>query len=186
MIAYNIEEQKFINTVDGGIATHEEIKDHYDRILREHKVQDCTPKEWDHCRVEKMGCAGCYYDHGIHLLTAEEKPLNFHPLMKKPKLPPIPKVNLKYDGELKIPEIADRAKCLHCNGDNPVYCEPCYQLLINRITCLEAITEHTSFPRNTVLEFMDALRNIIISGEKDEIKLNKIMSTIIFYERDLK
>lgn len=22
----------------------------------------CTGKEWDHCRVEKMGCIGCYYD----------------------------------------------------------------------------------------------------------------------------
>lgn len=22
----------------------------------------CTSKEWDTCRVEKMGCRGCYYD----------------------------------------------------------------------------------------------------------------------------
>ena len=22
----------------------------------------CTSDEWDHCRVEKMGCSGCYYD----------------------------------------------------------------------------------------------------------------------------
>ena len=22
----------------------------------------CTDKEWQHCRVEKMGCTGCYYD----------------------------------------------------------------------------------------------------------------------------
>lgn len=22
----------------------------------------CTDKEWQHCRVEKMGCPGCYYD----------------------------------------------------------------------------------------------------------------------------
>lgn len=22
----------------------------------------CTDKEWKHCRVEKMGCDGCYYD----------------------------------------------------------------------------------------------------------------------------
>ena len=22
----------------------------------------CTDKEWQHCRVEKMGCEGCYYD----------------------------------------------------------------------------------------------------------------------------
>lgn len=22
----------------------------------------CTSDEWDHCRVEKMGCIGCYYD----------------------------------------------------------------------------------------------------------------------------
>ena len=23
---------------------------------------ECTDKEWQHCRVEKMGCTGCYYD----------------------------------------------------------------------------------------------------------------------------
>lgn len=22
----------------------------------------CTDKEWQHCRAEKMGCKGCYYD----------------------------------------------------------------------------------------------------------------------------
>lgn len=22
----------------------------------------CTDKEWQHCRVKKMGCEGCYYD----------------------------------------------------------------------------------------------------------------------------
>lgn len=22
----------------------------------------CTGKQWDSCRVEKMGCKGCYYD----------------------------------------------------------------------------------------------------------------------------
>lgn len=23
---------------------------------------ECTGKQWDSCRVEKMGCKGCYYD----------------------------------------------------------------------------------------------------------------------------
>lgn len=27
----------------------------------------CTGKEWDTCRVEKMGCAGCYYNERIKL-----------------------------------------------------------------------------------------------------------------------
>lgn len=22
---------------------------------------ECTDKEWEHCRVEKLGCEGCYY-----------------------------------------------------------------------------------------------------------------------------
>ena len=26
------------------------------------KLQVCTDKEWQHCRVEKMGCEGCHYD----------------------------------------------------------------------------------------------------------------------------
>lgn len=26
------------------------------------KKEKCTDKEWQHCRVEKMGCKGCHYD----------------------------------------------------------------------------------------------------------------------------
>ena len=26
------------------------------------KEMKCGDKEWQHCRVEKMGCPGCYYD----------------------------------------------------------------------------------------------------------------------------
>lgn len=33
MIKYDTEEQKFINTTDGRIATHEEIKDYYDNLI---------------------------------------------------------------------------------------------------------------------------------------------------------
>ena len=34
----------------------------------------CTGKEWDTCRVEKMGCKGCYYDDieaGEYIRTTE-------------------------------------------------------------------------------------------------------------------
>ena len=34
----------------------------------------CTGKEWDTCRVEKMGCHGCYYDEieiGEHIRNKE-------------------------------------------------------------------------------------------------------------------
>ena len=27
----------------------------------------CTGKEWDTCRVEKMGCTGCHYNERIKL-----------------------------------------------------------------------------------------------------------------------
>ena len=32
----------------------------------------CTDKEWQHCRVEKMGCKGCYYDELNNLEKANE------------------------------------------------------------------------------------------------------------------
>lgn len=35
---------------------------------------ECTDKEWQHCRVEKMGCPGCYYDEieiGEHIRNKE-------------------------------------------------------------------------------------------------------------------
>lgn len=166
--------------------------------MKDEREQTCTPKEWNTCRVEKMGCRGCYYDVPKHILTNKEQPLNQHVLRKTPifypdKIPPnsqyLDPVTLKeqydYDCEIKIPEIVDIKKCLHCNNGKPVYCEACYNLLITKITELNAL-EHSNFPKNTVLKFMNALRDIIISGEKDELKLNKIMQTIIFYEKELK
>lgn len=32
----------------------------------------CTGKEWDTCRVEKMGCKGCYYSEGKELVGNSE------------------------------------------------------------------------------------------------------------------
>lgn len=146
--------------------------------MEDKREQSCTPKEWDTCRVEKMGCRGCYYDIPKHILTNKEQPY----IIVKPYV----ELKKQYGSdEIKIPKIADTKKCLHCGGENPVYCETCYQLLVTGITALNAL-EYSHLPKNTVLEFMDALRNIIISGEKDELKLNKIMQTIIFYERELK
>lgn len=146
--------------------------------MEDKREQSCTPKEWDTCRVEKMGCRGCYYDVPKHILTNKEQPY----IIAKPYV----ELKKQYGSdEIKIPKIADTKKCLHCGGENPIYCETCYQLLVTRITALNAL-EYSHLPKNTVLEFMDALRNIIISGEKDELKLNKIMQTIIFYERELK
>lgn len=116
MIEYNQEEQKFINIVDGSIPTHKEIKEHYEKLLAKHKIQDCTPRQWDHCRVEKMGCGGCYYDHGIH--SDAKRPHEFN--------------------TLRIPEVVDTTKCLHCGTTVakvglgvPVYCEMCYQKLLS-------------------------------------------------------
>ena len=31
----------------------------------------CTSEEWDHCRVEKMGCTGCYYKNDKYSGTIE-------------------------------------------------------------------------------------------------------------------
>lgn len=28
-----------------------------------HMKEKCTGKQWDSCRVEKMGCSGCYYEN---------------------------------------------------------------------------------------------------------------------------
>lgn len=30
----------------------------------------CNDKEWQHCRVEKMGCKGCYYDKSDNIKNA--------------------------------------------------------------------------------------------------------------------
>ena len=37
----------------------------------------CTGKEWDTCRVEKMGCKGCYYDEKEFVtFTKDEEAIN--------------------------------------------------------------------------------------------------------------
>lgn len=28
-------------------------------------MKECTDKEWQHCRVEKMSCEGCYYENKL-------------------------------------------------------------------------------------------------------------------------
>lgn len=33
----------------------------------------CGDKEWQHCRVEKMGCNGCYYDENTNALLNKEE-----------------------------------------------------------------------------------------------------------------
>lgn len=39
----------------------------------------CTGKEWDTCRVEKMGCKGCYYDEKEFVtFTKDEEAINVY------------------------------------------------------------------------------------------------------------
>lgn len=119
-IKYDVNEEKFFDVTTPGIAayaTHKQIKEYYDKILAKHKIQDCTPKQWDHCRVEKMGCGGCYYDHGIHSNTKHPYEVN----------------------TLRIPEAGDSIKCLHCGSviaqiglGVPIYCEVCYQDILTK------------------------------------------------------
>lgn len=35
----------------------------------------CDDKEWQHCRVEKMGCTGCYYDEKKRIVVRHIKGL---------------------------------------------------------------------------------------------------------------
>lgn len=35
------------------------------KLERNDKQMKCTGKEWDTCRVEKMGCKGCYYNKNL-------------------------------------------------------------------------------------------------------------------------
>ena len=93
-------------------------------------------------------------------------------------------INVRPNGNIGvIPKELDPSKCRHCGGDQPAYCEECYQLLVNRITCLQAIG-HDVVSKNSVLEFMDGLRNILLSGERPEIKLDNIKSLYIQYDKE--
>lgn len=39
----------------------------------------CTGKEWDTCRVEKMGCKGCYYDEKEFVtFTKDQEAINVY------------------------------------------------------------------------------------------------------------
>ena len=39
----------------------------------------CTEKEWDTCRVEKMGCKGCYYNEKEFVtFTNDEEGINIY------------------------------------------------------------------------------------------------------------
>lgn len=90
-----------------------------------------------------------------------------------------------YEEESCVPDEIDSHFCLHCGKGIPIYCEKCYQLLTCKNTSLQ-IQLNSSFPKNTVLEFMDSLRAILISGEADEIKNKNIMNLYIQYIEELR
>lgn len=194
-IYYSPIEQVWKSKLTNDTCDHKMINDELSRVLSENSMkQSCTPKEWDGCRVEKMGCEGCTYDVNKskvvlfpkHKLTTKEEPINQHPDMVKltAKVSSL-EAAINATGEMLgvILKELDPSKCRHCGGDQPAYCETCYQLLINKIMCLQA-TEHDHIAKNSVLEFMDALRNILLNGEIADSKLNKIQALYIQYIKE--
>lgn len=206
-IYYNPIEQVYKSKLTNEVCTHEWINEELARVLNENvSKQTCTPKEWDGCRVEKMGCEGCTYDVNKNKIVqfpknrivGEQKIESAELNIKAPDLNvainvrpnsnigviPNDNIGVRPNGNIGvIPKELDPSKCRHCGGDQPAYCEECYQLLVNRITCLQAIG-HDAISKNSVLEFMNGLRNILLSGERPEIKLDNIKSLYIQYDKE--
>lgn len=190
-IYYSPVEQVWKSKLTNDICDHKMINDELSRVLSENSTkQSCTPKEWDGCRVEKMGCKGCTYDVNKNKIVqfpknrivSEQKIESAKLNIKAPDLNVA--INVRPNGNIGvIPKELDPSKCRHCGGDQPAYCEECYQLLVNRITCLQAIG-HDAVSKNSILEFMDGLRNILLSGERPEIKLDNIKSLYIQYDKE--
>ena len=190
-IYYSPIEQVWKSKLTNDICDHKMINDELSRVLNENSLkQTCTPKEWDGCRVEKMGCEGCSYDVNKNKIVqfpknrivSEQKIESAKLNIKAPDLNVA--INVRPNDNIGvIPKELDPSKCRHCGGDQPAYCEECYQLLVNRITCLQAIG-HDAVSKNSVLEFMDGLRNILLSGERPEIKLDNIKSLYIQYDKE--
>ena len=190
-IYYSPIEQVWKDKLTNERCDHKMINDELSRVLSENSTkQSCTPKEWDGCRVEKMGCEGCNYDvdknkivqFPKNRIVSEQKIESAKLNIKAPDLNVA--INVRPNDNIGvIPKELDPSKCRHCEGDQPAYCEECYQLLVNRITCLQAIG-HDTVSKNSVLEFMDGLRNILLSGERPEIKLDNIKSLYIQYDKE--
>ena len=190
-IYYSPIEQVYKSKLTNEVCTHEWINEELARVLNENSLkQTCTPKEWDGCRVEKMGCEGCSYDVNKNnivqfpknRIVGEQKIESAKLNIKAPDLNVA--INVRPNSNIGvIPKELDPSKCRHCGGDQPAYCEECYQLLVNRITCLQVLG-HDAISKNSVLEFMDGLRNILLSDERPEIKLDNIKSLYIQYDKE--
>lgn len=190
-IYYSPIEQVWKDKLTNERCDHKMINDELSRVLSENSTkQSCTPKEWDRCRVEKMGCEGCSYDANKNKIVqfpknrivSEQKIESAKLNIKAPDLNVA--INVRPNGDIGlVPKELDPSKCRHCGGDQPAYCEECYQLLVNRITCLQALS-HDAISKNSVLEFMDGLRNILLNGERPEIKLDNIKSLYIQYDKE--
>ena len=190
-IYYSPIEQVWKSKLTNDICDHKMINDELSRVLSENSLkQTCTPKEWDGCRVEKMGCEGCNYDVNKNKIVqfpknrivGEQKIESAKLNIKAPDLNVA--INVRPNGNIGVmPKELDPSKCRHCGGDQPAYCEECYQLLVNKITCLQVLG-HDAVSKNSVLEFMDGLRNILLSGERPEIKLDNIKSLYIQYDKE--
>lgn len=68
LIAENAKLQKELNEENLRCAKYavenNDLKEKNEEASKKYSelIKKCTDKEWQHCKVEKMGCEGCYYD----------------------------------------------------------------------------------------------------------------------------
>lgn len=112
----------------------------------------CTGKEWDHCRVEKMGCKGCYYNE----LTADEmfEKLNYIKYDNHPESDEPPKPNMWTTQDCRIIEYTSKG-------------------IINGKECMERISFDVLSERVICEAFVNGRRIGIVHFNTDEIKAIK-------------
>jgi hypothetical protein len=223
--------EKIVN-LDNYIRENTKIIQENARNIMKEQVKECkgTPDDWDSCRVEKMGCDGCYYyqtmtplkpcncckDNSMYMgkekmenmikstindrhTLAGLKPIKNIEFRKGPDgrteiiqhtepKQPIEEVKLDTDNLLLGKHNIDGfdaylpLSCMHCGEGTPLYCENCYQELIAD----NARMQYKIICTNTIREYLDAMKNILISGELAEKKLQKLMTLYIQYNDEFR
>lgn len=91
----------------------------------------CKPDDWNSCNVEKMTCKGCHFENDENRFCSSVK-LKYKNELVVPKEPELrdDAIDSLVNSLNDISKLINKSKCVRCNGDEPLYCEKCYQDLV--------------------------------------------------------
>ena len=139
----------------------------------------CKPKDWDWCRVEKMGCEGCYFNNDNNRYKEMNKTWNKAAHSTTDFCDALILAMQNTGKQFGIKKEIDENKCYVCGNAEPHYCEGCYQKLIeNNLKMSIELRDHVS--KTYVGSVYDRIMKVLIDDKlEDNYKVNALITLMI-------